>query len=217
MKHTFSLAIVLALALVGCGDDVRAVGPWIDAGPRVDGGYPFRDSGLDAGEIPDSGTDAGGPPRGRVRFASLSRALGPVDVYEPDSPIALARGVAYRGASGYAPLEAGERELLLRRTGDAPTAEPIATVALTIDEGSERLVALGGTADALVTWIVDDVEVEPPLGFASATVIHAMDGLGVAAVVHDDDVGAISEARQAPGERLRSAARRDEDHGVRSR
>lgn len=185
MKHASLFA--LALALVACGDDDRPIGPWIDAGPRADGGFPFRDSGLDGGEIPDSGTDAGGPPRGRVRFASLSRALGPVDVYSPESPIALARGVAYRGASGYAPLEAGEHELLLRRTGDAPTAEPIATIELTIDEGSERLVALGGTADELVTWIVDDVEVEPPLGFASATVIHAMDGLGVAAADLDAD------------------------------
>jgi hypothetical protein len=185
MKHASLLA--LALALVACGDDDRPIGPWIDAGPRPDGGYPFRDSGLDGGELPDSGTDAGGPPRGRVRFASLSRALGPVDVYAPESPIALARGVAYRGASGYAPLEAGEHELLLRRTGDAPTAEPIATIELTIDEGSEQLVALGGTADALVTWIVDDVEAEPPLGFASATVIHAMDGLGVAAADLDAD------------------------------
>lgn len=185
MKH--ASLFVLALALVACGDDDRPIGPWIDAGPRTDGGFPFRDSGLDGGELPDSGTDAGGPPRGRVRFASLSRALGPVDVYAPDNPIALARGVAYRGASGYAPLEAGEHELLLRQTGDAPTAEPIATIALTIDEGSEQLVALGGTADDLVTWIVDDVEVEPPLGFASATVIHAMDGLGVAAADLDAD------------------------------
>ncbi|MCB9602180.1 MAG: DUF4397 domain-containing protein [Sandaracinus sp.] len=178
----------LLLLLAAC-DDAARPSVWIDGGPRPDGGYPFGDAGFDAGPVVDAGLDAGGPARGRLRFANLSSSLGALDVYEVGNPLALARGVAYRGASGYAPVPVGDVALELRATGSTPADPPIATLdAIPIEADDVELVVFAGTLEALRVIRVDDrADEEPPLGTAYATVLHELGGFGTTSANLDDD------------------------------
>ncbi|MBX3249607.1 MAG: DUF4397 domain-containing protein [Myxococcales bacterium] len=176
---------LLSLGLSACGDeDLRA--PAWDAGPRPDAGYPFVDAGADGGEVPDAGMDAGGPPTGLVRVAHLAPALGALDLYLPDSPIPVARNLAYRGASGYLRVPTGARELLGRPANEPPTADPLISLEVEVEETTRGLIAIAGAEGEHVRWVPDDAD-EPPIGRASARVLHAMQGLGEVSLDLDAD------------------------------
>lgn len=169
------LALVVAMAGVGCGDDDDTVPT--DAGTDSGTDSGMRDTGM---PDEDAGTDAGPPPTPEVfvRIAHLSPNAGSVRVCtetivggEPSGvrggplPPAGSEPIPFRGISGYLafPLPAGVdgyRVLIFRETAENPvtscTGEPIfdETFLLGEDIEAERYytaAAMGFVGDA-ASW-----------------------------------------------------------------